>query len=62
MLRKMKRHRTARQKRAAEPCVDLLKTPEPLTVPAEFLKNMVPYPPSTRTSPKSPFQWLSEKV
>ena len=45
MLRKINRHCTARQSRAAEPCVDLLKTPEPRTVPAEFLKNMVTYPP-----------------
>ena len=45
MLRKINRHCTARQNRAAEPCVYLLKTPVPRTVPAEFLKNMVTYPP-----------------
>ena len=62
MLRKIYQHCTARQNWAEESCVDLLKTPEPLTVPAEFLKNVVPYPPSTHASPKSPFRWLSEKV
>ena len=34
-----------RRNSAPKPCVDLLKTPKPLIVQAEFLKNMVPYPP-----------------
>ena len=54
MLRKINRHCTAHQNRVAEPCVDLLKTPKPRTVPAEFLKNMVTYPP-----PPNPY--ISEK-
>ena len=55
MLRKINRRCTARQNRAAEPCVELLKTLEPRTVPAEFLKNMVTYPPP----PPNPY--ISEK-
>ena len=63
MLRKINRHCTARQNRAAEPCVDLLKTPEPRTIPADFLKNMVTYPPPPpHTSPKSPIQGHFKKV
>ena len=54
MLRKINRHCTARQNRATQPSVELLKTPEPRTVPAEFLKNMVAYPP-----PPNPY--ISEK-
>ena len=62
MLRKINRHCTARQNRAAEPCVDLLKTPEPRTAPTEFLKNMVTYTPPNPTSLKSPFQGHFKKV
>ena len=62
MLRKINRHCTARQNKAAEPCVDLLKTPKPRTLSAEFLKNMVTYPPPTRTSPKAPPQDHFKKV
>ena len=54
MRRKINQHFTARQNTAADPCVDLLKTPEPRTVPAEFLKKMVTYPP-----PPNPY--ISEK-
>ena len=61
MLRKINRQCTARQNRAAEPCVDLLKTPKPLTLPADFPKNMVPYPPSTLHLRKSRFDGFPKR-
>ena len=52
MLRKINPHCTASRNRAPKRCVDLLKSPKPLLVPAEFLKHMVPPPPIPYISEK----------